>query len=184
MKLKLLSAMMFLVLTSPSFGSPIYNPATGHWYERVDDEVTWNTAKAAAEARGGYLAVITSSAENQWIVDNLGGAATLDHWLGAYRETAARYAWTWVNGESWSYTNWWPGEPNGGLTETALQFDDNEGNPPIPGYWNDMGLTAREPGYIVEYGTTPVPLPPSMLLFGSGLAGIVGYLRLKTYKRA
>jgi hypothetical protein len=69
----------------------VYNPATGHWYERVDTDATWVEAKAAAEPRSyagmqGYLATITTEAENQWIVANLGGALTLDHWLGGYRD--------------------------------------------------------------------------------------------------
>jgi hypothetical protein len=175
MKRNLCSLLLLLVLPSISFASLVYNPTTGHWYERVDTETTWNQARAAAESRGGYLAVITSSAENQWIVDNLGGAATLDHWLGGYNDQGT---WKWVTGETWSYANWWPGEPKG-FSGYILQFDDDEGNPPLPGFWNDYDPNSPEPGYIVEYSTTSVPIPGAVWLMCSGLAGIMGLKKIQ-----
>jgi hypothetical protein len=186
MKRTILLVAIFLVLASTSFGAPVYSIVTGHWYERVDASISWVDAKAVAESRSfngaqGYLATITSDQENRWIVDNLGGAATLDHWLGGYNDQGT---WKWVTGETWSYTNWWPGEPNGTIGY-ILQFDDNEGNPPVPGYWNDYDPNSPEPGYIVEYNApAPVPLPSAIWLFGSGLAGIMGYIKLKGNRRA
>lgn len=186
MNRNLLSAAMFLVFASTSFGAPVYNPVTGHWYERVDAPLTWIESKAAAEARSyndmqGYLATITSAQENWWIVSNLGGAETLDHWLGGHLEDGR---WKWITGESWSYTNWWSSlgwvEPSG--DGDALQFDDAEQTLPDPGYWNDFPKVRTDAGYIVEY--TPVPLPGSFWLFGSGMAGIIGYIKFKRIKSA
>ena len=81
-----LSLLLLVFLPSILTAAPVYNPTTGHWYERVDvtaSGITWTDAKAAAEARSysgaqGYLAPITSDQENWWIVNHLGGAATLD----------------------------------------------------------------------------------------------------------
>jgi hypothetical protein len=144
----------------------------------VDVPTTWIEARAAVEAMSfngmqGYLATITSSEENWWIVNNLGGAATLDHWLGGYNDQGN---WKWVTGEMWSYSNWWPGEPKG-FSGYILQFDDNEDNPPVP--WNDYDPNSPEPGYIVEYSSQPVPLPPSFFLLCSGVLGIYFYKKKK-----
>jgi hypothetical protein len=176
----LLSVLMFLSFASTSFGVPVYSPITGHWYERVDVPSTWIEAKAAVEAMSfngmqGYLATITSAQENWWIVDNLGGAATLDHWLGGYNDQGT---WKWVTGETWSYANWWPGEPKG-FSGYILQFDDNEDNPPVPGYWNDYDPNSPEPGYIVEYSAQPVPEPSAFLMAFASLLGGGAYIRWK-----
>ena len=162
------------------FGLPVYaaifNPNNGHYYERIDKDITWTDAKSEAEGLSfmdvdGHLATITSYEENWWIVDNLGGALTLDHWLGGYFYDGS---WTWVTGELWGYTNWWPGEPNGGGVESGLQFDDAEGDPAVPGFWNDIGVWANEEGYIVEFDTKPVPIASTFWLLGSGLIGFIG----------
>ena len=121
----------------------------------------------------GHLATITSDEENWWIVDNLDGALTLDHWLGGYLDNGN---WKWVTGEPWDYTNWWDGygwtEPSG--DGNALEFDDAEQYSPIPGYWNDLDKNRAEEGFIVEFDTKPVPIVSTFWLLGAGLIGFIG----------
>ena len=177
MKKIIMFCIIFLLHFSTPLSATILNPYNGHYYERIDTRITWTDAKSEAEGLSymdvdGHLATITSDEENWWIVDNLGGPLTLDHWLGGSFYDGN---WTWVTGEPWSYTNWWPGEPNGGGVESGLQFDDAEKDPPVPGYWNDIGVWANEDGYIVEFDTqpTPVPVPEPSTLLLTGLSLII-----------
>jgi hypothetical protein len=154
-----LGIILVLLFSLPVYAEPILNPNNGHYYERITGNNTWVDAKAAAESMShmgasGHLATITSDEENWWIVVNLGGELTLDHWLGGYLEDGN---WKWVTGEPWDYTNWWDGngwtEPSG--DGDALEFDDAEQSPPIPGYWNDLDKNSIEPGFIVEFDQFP-----------------------------
>lgn len=103
------------------------NPANGHSYQRFSTSKTWNDAKAACAALGGYLATVTSQEEQKYVTSK--GAYA---WLGAADETQEG-AWKWITGEPWSYTNWSGGEPNdlnGGEDCLHLWPD---------GTWNDNG---------------------------------------------
>jgi len=44
------------------------NGGNGHWYELVSTSVSWEEANAEAQARGGYLATITSAEENAYVM--------------------------------------------------------------------------------------------------------------------
>jgi thiol-disulfide isomerase/thioredoxin len=92
----------------------LFNPDTGHDYQRIDVPMTWKDAKEYCERLGGHLATATSAAENQFIYDNFGQ----DHvcWLGATDE-ADEGAWKWITGEPWDYENWHDGEPTNGDTD-------------------------------------------------------------------
>jgi hypothetical protein len=149
----------------PSAGKVDWNE---HEYEAVyaPDGISWDEAKAAAEAKGGHLVTITSEAENQfvyglieddklWIWDGYDGNGP---WLGGYQRQGSKEpagGWAWVNGDSFSkYANWGRGEPNNaGIKdvefEESLEFI---GKGTLKGdKWNDKPGSTKEKGYIVKY---------------------------------
>lgn len=84
-KLKTLSATCFPESRQVSFiaGNAYYNPLNGHFYYPYLTNTSWTTAKANAEASSlfglqGYLATVTSQAENSFISVLLGQ----DSWIG------------------------------------------------------------------------------------------------------
>jgi hypothetical protein len=157
--------------------NPVGWSGNGHFYDvvSVPGTISWEAANAAAIAKGGYLATITSQAENDFVfllVNN----ATYWHdasgpWLGGYQFPATQQAaanWQWVTGEAWSYTAWQTGQPNhsGGKAEDKLQF----GFAPSVSTWNDiMSLdpppASRPIAYVIEWDHAP--LAPSLEIRGS-----------------
>ena len=84
-----------------------YYSGNGHYYEVVNQTVTWTAAKAAAEASTlygltGYLVTITSAAENTFVSSKISANA----WMGASDDgnyTSNTHAttegtWEWVSG--------------------------------------------------------------------------------------
>lgn len=107
----------------------------GHYYEVISAPggITWGAASGAATADGGYLATITSAAENNFVfgladnisdyVDVNGGDRALGPWLGAYRTGSSPSDFAWVTGEPFAYTDWAAGEPsNTGGDENNIQY--------------------------------------------------------------
>lgn len=149
----------------------------GHLYQFISGSFTWNQAKTAAEARTaygatGYLATITSSAENSFVYARITG----NGWIGA-TDTDVERTWKWMTGPEagtafftqsgfsggnaidGQYNAWNPGEPN----------DYNNGNPGEDcahmyssggqaGTWNDFPCDSAL-GYVVEFGGDSEDLP-------------------------
>jgi hypothetical protein len=160
----------------------------GHWYAAVYDPngITWDEANDAASVSGGYLATITSAAENEFVFQLADASDTLwsrsqvgvsiGPWLGGWQPEGSSEpdgGWRWVTDEPFSYTNWLPGEPND-ITNAGtswpgdgiLFWDRTSG-------WNDYpnvgslfgyGYEGWVTGYMVEY----VPEPASLSLFSLG----------------
>jgi len=80
-------------------------------YSRIINYLSWDDAKADAEARGGYLAVITSQEENDAVAEILGGV--WGGWLGLHKPIGGN--WVSITGEPVVFTNWfvpsWDGNP-------------------------------------------------------------------------
>lgn len=141
------SSLSWNVITPPSrgsLGSPTFTVnATARSYQLISAALPWGQARADAIWRGGHLAVITSSAESSAVNGVAGGTAA---WIGATDEVVEG-SWRWVTGETWSYTQWNPGEPNNVNGEHYAQRVSG-------GNWNDLPGTATVGAYVLE-------LPPT-----------------------
>lgn len=149
-----------------------YLPATGHFYKYIESlNITWTEARELASQMRynglqGYLATITSSAENDFIWTKITGVG----WFGA-SDMEVEGEWKWMTGPEkgtlfWkgdytgskvngNYSNWGHGEPNNLRNEDYAHL----GHPYLEAKsWNDQGngggtisiYSAR--GFIVEFG--------------------------------
>ncbi|MCG3145780.1 MAG: hypothetical protein HONDAALG_03456 [Gammaproteobacteria bacterium] len=144
--------------------------------------ITWSGADTAAGLLGaGWdLASITSAAENVFVLSLITTTPTdrMHVWIGG-TDSAAEGTWTWTNGDPFSYTNWFSGEPNNSGDEDYLAYDYRVG---LSWAWNDVpnDVHGVHPslvtvgGYIVE---SPVPVPAAAWLLASALLGVAGMAR-------
>ncbi len=147
---------------------PISSGGNGHYYEVVMFEGgsrTWDEAGSSI-CCGGYLATITSAAENEFVADLLFQYPTcIEAFLGGYQpdpDVPPDEGWEWVTGEAWDYTNWSPGEPNDAcppeihLGMFGLGVELNHAIA-VPGCWNDENCMPNFfNGMVVEYENPPV----------------------------
>jgi len=162
----------------------IASGGNGHTYMlfSVRNGINWGDAQADAVSRGGYLATITSSAENEFVYNSLaiGSNNNVWHidtfnsqigpWLGGFQPAGSSEpsgGWQWVTGEDFTFNKWSSGEPNNsGGTENRLHFF---GNPGRTSSWNDITDTVPIEGYVVELVPSPAPVAVFAL---AGLAGV------------
>lgn len=185
---------------STSLATPIQWPSSAggnnHYYDFVyAPNITWTDADAAVQSLTydglqGYLATITSAAENTFVFTNFSAEAGpfQEGWLGGYQDTSApdysepAGGWRWVTGEPWSYTNWATNEPdNDGGNQNYLRGGSS---------WDDMQNDPSNPsvqyvsGYFVEY-SAPVPEPASglVLVMSAGMIALGRRRRITRFGR-
>lgn len=179
-----------------------------HEYQAIYfNRITWDNAQNAVNAMnssgpdvatvnegadqlpmGWYLATITTMEEQSALAENMGSLKG-EYWLGGVQPYqsdpvgGARNDWSWDTGEGFCFTCWGPGEPN----EWGGELEDHIGTwSRYQWNWNDEHKDANIRGFIVERGAlydncAPIPEPATILLFGTGMAGLMGF-RLRRRK--
>jgi len=174
------------VVSPPALAEPVWFDGTGHYYEYVDGQTTWEVALAAAEALehsgfSGHLVTITSSAENDFVSATFAsGEAEFFAWIGGH-EPDDNGVWLWGSGPEsetqfsqggsptppFYYVNWGGVEPNDfnpGEDFAAINLGD-EFHDVFPGQWIDSpNPNPSDPihGMVVEYEDA-TGLPPDMI---------------------
>ncbi len=173
---------------------PVAEGGNGNYFEVVvhSADISWNDARTAAEARSfmGHAGILASAATQpkDFFLRELAaatpGAFQLESpggfsgpWIGGFQlpgsmEPAEGF--TWINGDTWNYTNWFNGEPNDGAgdvpSEEAVQlFTQTAPVQPANIRWNDLfagdGPFFPVNSYVVEY---VIPGPSAVLVLGFG----------------
>ncbi len=140
-------------------GTPVYCSANGHYYAIIEGRYTWFQAQWEAGLLlngSGYMATVTSQAENDFLLSTFGSERLVRNWLGGIKapldSTSGQPVWHWANGEDWVYTNWAPGKPLYGGDDTYVLEFGSAGN--YPGSWADRYINSEQ-GFIAEWDSDP-----------------------------
>lgn len=146
MKLPCVSILAIVALASvPSMASvvmgPLTNPANNHAYYLLSIN-TWTNAEAEAVSLGGHLVTINDAAEQTWVFSTFGSREV---WIGL-NDRIVEGTFQWVSGETSTYRNWDPGEPNNAASGSGNQdyihiYSNTFADTARRGKWDDRSQT-------------------------------------------
>jgi len=182
----------------------------GHTYRVVAKPglISWDSANSEAGLAGGYLATVTSPAENSFVFSLIDNAAfwtqsANDHgpWIGGFQlpgSSEPSGGFTWVtqpaasSPEPFSYANWEAGEPNN-LTATVLGTTYNQDRVSFfhvgsgrAATWSDEYNVTGSPlnqwtiSYVIEFNSIPEPSSTALIC----VFGMVALARRAFQRRA
>ncbi|MFN9913859.1 MAG: C-type lectin domain-containing protein, partial [Pirellulaceae bacterium] len=116
-----------------------YRQYNGSFY-RLLEAGTWEQAQAQAQSLGGNLVTINSQQEQDFLISEFGGSQ--EYWIGL-NDKVTEGQFQWINGETSSFSNWAPGEPNNLGNEDYVSMNFG-----APGKWNDSNGSSSFRGIV------------------------------------
>ncbi len=128
----------------------------------VPEGISWHDAVEQAEEAGGYLAAITSEAENEFVFEliddedywfRFDNGYSFGPWIGGYQPEDAEEpdgGWTWVTDEPWGYESWAHSQPNNSTDNSDFLHYATPAHPNRAPPWNDLPPDALQIGYVIE----------------------------------
>ena len=120
-----------------------------HSYYLNSQLTNWPSAKVKAAEIGGYLVSPTTAQENDYVYSLLPDS---NYWIGL-SDSVQENSWVWESGEPFSFSNWYPGEPNNHMDEDYVSYWNNS---PNSNKWND-GVISASSKFIVEFNSNNTP---------------------------
>jgi hypothetical protein len=159
---------VFLFAAVVSFASAqpepwVHPDGSIHYYSAVAAPagINWSAASDSAQRPGGYLATLTSQAENDFVFGLVDSSVYWyqrpdSDWAGPWLGGRQRFGspepdsgWEWAGGEPFSYGNWSPGEPDNQDGANVLNFGESPNS--RSSTWNDLSETDTAiHGFVVE----------------------------------
>jgi hypothetical protein len=154
---------LLLLATALARANPIspliINPHNHHSYLLLD-AATWKDSEAQAVTLGGHLATVRNKAEEDWIFKMFGayGGQQRLLWIGL-SDIPKKFHYSWSSGESVSYTDWAPGEPNNagphGEDYAAIYYPNHS----QANQWNDWADRTTDPIGLPMNGVVEITPP-------------------------
>ncbi|XP_062605213.1 uncharacterized protein LOC134267002 isoform X2 [Saccostrea cucullata] len=115
-------------------------------YRRYMTDISWQGSRSACLNSGAILASVTDSGVQSFLQSNV--ISGDDAWIGG-TDGGTEGTWVWVDTEDpFTYSNWYPGEPNNKNNEDCLQFYGTSRR----FRWNDLPFGHNLRGYICMKG--------------------------------
>jgi hypothetical protein len=177
---KIILILLFLCCSKIGICGPVgwtwfeYN---GHEYALTNTQSNWASAELEAVSAGGHLVTINDYAENMFIGNTFDDFFTGNYkiaWIGLQGSTSIN---SWVSGEPVTFTTFSGGYGVNTGTSFYMHLYDTTAYKWNNHVFHDTTDTSKNCLGIIEIN--PVPEPISMLLFGTGIIGVGGYVRRK-----
>ena len=129
---------------------------------------TWDEGNTLCHSYGGYLATINDSGENAFLANIL---ATQSAYIGLI-DVQHEGNFMWETGESMTYTNWYPGQPNNfnGIQDHVEMLSNGQWNDQY--YYKKLECIMEIPG---SANITQIQGPPSGSVFSKGSTTTIAY---------
>ncbi len=142
---------------TPTDNCDLINPLTdftplaninGKAYYLSNNTFTPQNAFTDAISQGGFVGTIRDAAENTQLTQAISTVGSAGNVLIGYNDTGTEGSFIWHSGDTATYNNWNPGEPNNAGNEDYTVIQSSGG-------WNDVtnGDTYR---YLLEIDYTPI----------------------------